>query len=151
MGEWRSGCEFGKTCESTQKGFEEPQGLRLKTSTRSPDTIAQANSGRLEHQPSSSRVRSVTRPTVFCMCRALLYRDEIASLAFLAARPNRKISSRPPDEYLAEIAVKHRGRLEAQSIPMDPKLWKVERFQDFLAARRQMLAAAVNDLIKNPV
>jgi hypothetical protein len=78
-------------------------------------------------------------------------RDEIANLAFLAARPNRKISSRPPEEYLAEIADKQRGRLDAQSIPMDSKLWKVERFQDFLAARRQMLATAVNDLIKNPV
>ena len=78
-------------------------------------------------------------------------RDEIANLSFLAARPNRKISSRPPEEYLAEIAEKHPGRLEAQSIPMDRKLWRLERFQEFLAARREMLAAAVNELIKNPV
>jgi hypothetical protein len=74
-------------------------------------------------------------------------RDEIANLAFLASRPNKKISSRPPNEYLAEIADKHPGRLEAQSIPMERGLWQVERFQDFLAARRELLATAVSGLI----
>ncbi|MGH9315518.1 MAG: GmrSD restriction endonuclease domain-containing protein [Thermoanaerobaculia bacterium] len=78
-------------------------------------------------------------------------RDEIANLAFLAAKPNRKISSRPPQLYLAEIADKHPDRLTAQSIPSDRELWKLDRFQDFLAARRELLAAAVNDLIENPV
>jgi hypothetical protein len=34
-------------------------------------------------------------------------RDEIANLAFLAARPNRQISARPPGEYLKEIAEIH--------------------------------------------
>jgi hypothetical protein len=78
-------------------------------------------------------------------------RDEIANLAFLAAKPNRKISKRPPELYLAEIADKHTERLTAQSVPMDRKLWKLENFQDFLLARRELLAAAVNDLVKNPV
>jgi hypothetical protein len=78
-------------------------------------------------------------------------RDEIANLAFLAARPNRKISKRPPDEYLAEIADKHPERLEAQCVPMDRSLWKLDRFQDFLAARRELLAQAINNLIEKPV
>jgi hypothetical protein len=77
-------------------------------------------------------------------------RDEIANLAFLAARPNRQISKRPPEEYLAEIARHHPGRLEAQCIPMDRNLWKLENFGRFLIARRQLLAAAVNELIENP-
>jgi len=76
--------------------------------------------------------------------------DEIANLAFLAARPNRQISKRPPEEYLAEIADKHPERLESQSIPMDRDLWRLDRFQAFLAARRELLAQAVNDLIANP-
>ena len=76
--------------------------------------------------------------------------DEIANLAFLAARPNRQISKRPPEEYLTEIADKHPERLEAQSIPMDVSLWRLDRFQDFLAARRELLATAINELIKNP-
>jgi len=78
-------------------------------------------------------------------------RDEIANLAFLGARPNRQISMREPSKYLAEIAQRHPERLNAQSIPMDRKLWKVARFQDFLAARRELLAVAVNDLLADPV
>ncbi len=53
--------------------------------------------------------------------------------------------------YLAEIADKNSRRLEAQFIPMDKKLWRLDRFQDFLATRREMLATAVNDLIRDPV
>ncbi|MBI5853076.1 MAG: DUF262 domain-containing protein [Planctomycetes bacterium] len=78
-------------------------------------------------------------------------RDEIANLAFLAARPNRKISSRPPDLYLTEIADRHSERLAAQCVPMDRALWKVERFQEFLAARRELLATAINRLLEQPV
>jgi hypothetical protein len=77
-------------------------------------------------------------------------RDEIANFAFLAARPNRQISMRPPSQYLAEIAAQHPERLEAQSIPMDSALWQLDRFPDFLMARRKLLAAAVNDLIASP-
>ncbi len=78
-------------------------------------------------------------------------RDEIANLAFLAAKPNRQISKRPPEEYLEEIVAKHPERLEAQCIPMDRSLWRLDRFQDFLAARRLALAEAINDLLKNPM
>lgn len=35
-------------------------------------------------------------------------------VAFLVARPNRQISKRPPEQYLAEIAAEHSDRLEAQ-------------------------------------
>jgi len=66
------------------------------------------------------------------------------------ARPNKQISKREPSEYLSEIADKHPERLIAQSVPMDRKLWKLDRFQDFLAARRQLLAEAVTDLLQNP-
>jgi hypothetical protein len=76
--------------------------------------------------------------------------DEIANLAFLMARPNKQISKRDPSEYLSEIANKHPERLTAQSIPMDRKLWKLDQFQVFLAARRQLLAEAVTNLLQNP-
>jgi hypothetical protein len=77
-------------------------------------------------------------------------RDEIANLAFLAAKPNRQISKRPPEQYLAEIAAQHADRLEAQSIPMDRELWKLANYERFLAVRRQMLAQAVEALLQNP-
>jgi len=34
---------------------------------------------------------------------------------------------------------------------MDRALWKIERFQDFLAAPRESPAKAINDLIEKPV
>jgi len=77
-------------------------------------------------------------------------RDEIANLAFLAAKPNKQISMRSPSQYLAEIAENHPDRLKAQSIPMDRSLWKLECFQQFLASRRELLGAAINDLVKDP-
>jgi hypothetical protein len=77
-------------------------------------------------------------------------RDEIANLAFLARKPNEFISSNPPDKYLPEIAAKHPERLEAQYIPLNPKLWSPDRFHDFLIERRRLLAAAVNDLVAAP-
>jgi hypothetical protein len=72
--------------------------------------------------------------------------DEIANLAFLAAKPNKSIGKKPPAQYLAEIAQRAPAALTAQCIPLNPKLWEIDRFQDFLAERRTLLAAAVNDL-----
>lgn len=76
--------------------------------------------------------------------------DEIANLAFLMARPNKQISKREPQEHLPEIAEKHPNRLIAQSVPTDRNLWKLDRFQDFLAARRNLLAKAVTELLRDP-
>ena len=75
-------------------------------------------------------------------------RDEIANLAFLGANPNRRISASLPEKYLNEIAKSHPERLESQCIPMDKSLWKIENFQKFLEKRRQLLAEAVNKLLK---
>lgn len=75
-------------------------------------------------------------------------RDEIANMAFLAQRANRSILARTPDDYLAEICESSPGRLEQQMVPMDPKLWKLSRYSDFLKARRKALASAMNDVLE---
>ncbi len=108
----------------------------------SSDVVGEDNEVQVHHvfPKALLRERDVTRKDT----------DEIANLAFLAARPNRQISKKLPEVYLAEIAEKHPDRLEAQSVPMDRQLWKLERYQDFLAARRRLLANAVNDLLQNP-
>lgn len=71
-------------------------------------------------------------------------RDEIANLVFLAAKPNKTISASPPEEYLKKIPV---DRLKAQCVPTDPKLWKLNRYQEFLTKRRELLADGINELI----
>ena len=74
-------------------------------------------------------------------------RDEMANMAFLGQKANRKILSRKPADYLAEIAEHDPERLTNQFVPMDPQLWELDRFADFLAARRELLASAMNDVL----
>jgi hypothetical protein len=87
--------------------------------------------------------------------KALLYKhgyfrsevNAVANFTFLTQDTNLKISDRNPAEYLPEIKTKHPGALESCWIPMDPHLWKVENFREFLAARRELLAKAANDFL----
>ena len=67
-----------------------------------------------------------------------------AVLGQLAPREYRKSS---PSEYLPEIEINQPGALKAQSVPMDRELWKPERFLDFMAARRRLLAGGINAFI----
>ena len=53
--------------------------------------------------------------------------------------------------YLTTVADEHPDRLIAQCIPLNPELWRVESYAEFLHARRDLLAAAINDLIDDPV
>ena len=76
-------------------------------------------------------------------------RDEMANIAFLSQKANRRILAREPADYLAEIADHDPARLEAQFVPMDRSLWSLDRFEDFLSARRQLLADAMNQVLEN--
>jgi hypothetical protein len=79
-------------------------------------------------------------------------RNEINALAnfcFLTQDTNLKIGMRDPAEYLPEVQARHPGVLESQWIPTDPDLWRVERYSDFLAARRQLLAASAQSFLES--
>jgi hypothetical protein len=73
--------------------------------------------------------------------------NELANRAFLTQKANRRISGRSPSEYLAEVEANQPGALRAQSVPMDRSLWAPERYLDFVASRRHLLAQAMNDYI----
>ncbi len=70
--------------------------------------------------------------------------NEIANLAFIGGRSNRGISATPPAEYLPEVAKMGEQALVTQCVPLDPRLWAVERYREFLAERQKLLAASVN-------
>jgi hypothetical protein len=74
--------------------------------------------------------------------------NEIANMAFISAKENRDISNKPPSDYFPRI-IGERGAsaLAAQLIPEDPALWRLEAFREFLAARRELLAEAVNGML----
>ena len=73
--------------------------------------------------------------------------NEIANRAFLTAATNQKISDRRPEAYLPEVENKYPGALAAQFVPVDPELWKIERFADFLAVRRENIARKLNEFM----
>ncbi len=75
-------------------------------------------------------------------------RDGIANIAFLGQKANRRIQAREPADYLAEIADNEPRRLEAQFVPMERSLWKLDKFEDFLTARRHLLAEAMNQVLE---
>ncbi|NKY99986.1 GmrSD restriction endonuclease domain-containing protein [Nocardiopsis alborubida] len=73
--------------------------------------------------------------------------NAIANFCFLTQDTNLEISARTPEEYFPEVEERHPGALASQWIPMDPALWKVENYPDFLAARRELLAGAAQDFL----
>lgn len=73
--------------------------------------------------------------------------NEIANRAFLTAESNAALSAKRPEDYLPEVERDYPGALSRQFVPMDPSLWRVERFQDFLEARRQLIARKLNEFM----
>lgn len=74
-------------------------------------------------------------------------RNALANFTFLTKETNLRISARAPEDYFEEIEQKNPGVLATHWIPMDRALWKLDRYPDFLAARRELLAKAANDFL----
>jgi hypothetical protein len=70
--------------------------------------------------------------------------DTLANYAFLSKHDNIKISDGDPAKYLQEA---DEEELRGQLIPLDPSLWRVDAFTEFCAARRELLAHALNELL----
>ncbi len=70
--------------------------------------------------------------------------NALANFCFLTKDTNLSISDRLPEIYFSEIETKHPGALASQWIPIDPMLWKIDRYHDFLEARKELLAAEAN-------
>jgi len=71
--------------------------------------------------------------------------NDVANLAFIGGRTNRSISAKQPKDYLPTVIAKQgEDALVSQCVPLDPSLWTIDRYLDFMAARRQLLAERVN-------
>ncbi|MEA3403084.1 MAG: DUF262 domain-containing protein [Armatimonadota bacterium] len=73
--------------------------------------------------------------------------NEIANRAFLTADSNVSLGDTPPSEYLPAIAEQYPGALEKQFVPTDPHLWRLDHYEEFLEARRQLIANAINQFM----
>jgi hypothetical protein len=70
--------------------------------------------------------------------------NALANFCFLTKDTNLHITDRLPEEYFPKTEAAHKGALASQWIPEDPALWKIERFRDFLEARKVLLAVELN-------
>ena len=73
--------------------------------------------------------------------------NEIANKVFITQKTNRKIRNTRPIEYLPNVREKFPSALQAQFMPMDKSLWKVENYEQFLEARRRLIAKKINEYI----
>ena len=73
--------------------------------------------------------------------------NAVANFCFLTQKTKLALGRRPPEDYLAETMATQPGALESQWIPTDPQLWRPDRYLDFLAARRELLANAANTFL----
>ncbi|HZD67311.1 MAG TPA: RNA-binding domain-containing protein, partial [Acidimicrobiales bacterium] len=73
--------------------------------------------------------------------------NEVANRVVLAPGASRRVPAAEPVAYLAEVDAAVPGALEAQSVPLDRRLWEVESYGRFLAERARLLAAHMNEFL----
>ncbi|MFL1376680.1 GmrSD restriction endonuclease domain-containing protein [Nocardiopsis protaetiae] len=74
--------------------------------------------------------------------------DAIANFCFLTQDGGGAAAHQEPHEYLGAVEAALPGALASQWIPNDPELWRPERYSDFLAARRELLAGAARSFLE---
>lgn len=74
--------------------------------------------------------------------------QEFTNRAVLTQRANRNKSCTSAFDYLSEVKTRSPEALELQCIPADEDLWKVENYEEFLQARRQLLADHLNAFLE---
>lgn len=73
--------------------------------------------------------------------------NEIANRAFLTAKTNWDLADAEPAVYLPKVAEKYPGALKNQFIPMEPELWNLDNYEEFLRARRGLMVGALNEFM----
>jgi hypothetical protein len=75
--------------------------------------------------------------------------NDLANLAFISAKANKKISDRSPSDYFPELDGSGAGadQLSPHLVPTEPDLRTSERYQHFIARRRELLASAMTELL----
>lgn len=76
------------------------------------------------------------------------FAQELTNRAILTQVENRSKSKTAARTYLQAVAEKYPTALDLQCIPADPALWEMDQFEEFLAARRKLLAGKLNLFLK---
>ena len=75
--------------------------------------------------------------------------QEITNRVILTQLANRNKSDKQAKNYLKIVSDKYPQALKLQCIPEDESLWELDRFEDFLKARRIILANELNEFLNN--
>jgi hypothetical protein len=71
--------------------------------------------------------------------------DNVANIAFIVGDVNKSIGQSGPEVYLKRVQARV---LASQCIPSDQSLWAIDRAGEFWSARRELLAEAFNDFVR---
>ena len=74
--------------------------------------------------------------------------QELTNRAILTQTANRTKSNMDAYDYLSSVKEKYPHALELQCIPKDENLWKIDNYEQFLEARRVMLADQLNSFLE---
>lgn len=74
--------------------------------------------------------------------------NDLANLAFISDKANRKIAARPPAVYFSELADLDVSYLAGHLVPNGEHLRSVEAYPQFVGERRSSLAAGMNELLE---
>lgn len=74
--------------------------------------------------------------------------QELTNRAILTSTANRTKSNTEAYDYLTSVKKSFPKALALQCIPDDESLWQIDRYEDFLAARRKTLAAKLNAFLQ---
>jgi len=75
--------------------------------------------------------------------------NDLANLAFISGKANRKIAARPPAQYFEELANADPSYLKSHLVPGEPELRTVEEYPAFISRRRTLLAVAMDALLQS--
>lgn len=72
--------------------------------------------------------------------------NEISNIAFITQESNIKILDSDPSEYLPEIDA---IQLRKQFVPTDESLYSIDRYEEFLEKRRELLCKGINAFLSS--
>ena len=73
--------------------------------------------------------------------------NSLSNFTFLTQECNVQVSNKYPSDYIPNFEQLQPGVVASHWMPMDPDLWGMDRYPDFLSARRELLAAAANEFL----
>lgn len=75
--------------------------------------------------------------------------DDIANLAFISGGTNRRLTDKPPSDYIPALVARGGDKVfVAQGVPTDPAILSVDHYKEFLAERRTHVALMLNRFLR---